>query len=64
MEAFLDRAQTIKDRYYGGDISRDAAFKSISALCCEMLVLEKGAPRELRALRAAALTVQFLEPAV
>lgn len=58
------RVERLRTRFYAGEISRDAAFKGISAMCCEMIELEEGQPRELRALMAAAYTVEYMEPAV
>ena len=57
------RAQTIRDRYYAGDCSREVAFQCLSALVCEFLETKTGSP-DLRRLCAAAIVLEFMEPAV
>lgn len=57
-------AQSIRDRYYGGEMSREVAFQTLGALMCETVEFTPGESRDVRALKASLMVVAFMEPAI
>ncbi len=60
----LTRANQIRDKFYAGDCSRETAYRCVSALICEMLPRSQYRTSRERKLKAALITIEFMEPAV
>lgn len=61
---YLMRMQRLRTKFYAGEVSRENAFAGVAAIYGEMTALKDGQPQELRALKAAAFTLAFMEPEV